>query len=116
VQVSISARHGHLSADTQAKIKEKVEKLRRLFDRVNAIEVTVDLEHSDSPSVEVRVSVERNDDFIASGSSTTVIAALDEVIHKVEQQLRKHKDRRRGHRAAKAARVEPPSGSETEEP
>jgi ribosome-associated translation inhibitor RaiA len=55
VQVNISARHGHLSAGTQEKITDKVEKLRRLFDRVTAIQVTVDLEHEESPSVEVQV-------------------------------------------------------------
>lgn len=108
MQVNISARHGHLSADTQAKISEKVEKLRRLFDRVSAIEVTADLEHRESPSVEVRVSVEHSEDFVASGTAATVMAALDEVVHKVEQQLRKHKDKRRGHRATKTDEVEPP--------
>ena len=114
MQVKISARHGHLSADTQAKITEKVEKLRRLFDRVSAIEVTVDLEHRESPSVEVRLSVERTDDFVATGEAATIMAALDEVVHKIEQQLRKHKDKRRGHRTQKAGRVESPTTEETE--
>ena len=115
MQVNISARHGHLSADTQEKITEKVEKLRRLFDRVSAIEVTADLEHRESPSVEVRVSVEHTDDFVASGTAATVIAALDEVVHKVEQQLRKHKEKRRGHRAQKTGREEAPPAAEAEE-
>ena len=50
MQVKISARHGHLSSETQDKITEKVEKLKRLFDRVTAIEVTADLEHRESPA------------------------------------------------------------------
>lgn len=97
MQVKISARHGHLSSETQGKITEKVEKLKRLFDRVTAIEVTADLEHRESPSVELRVSVERTDDFVAADTASSVTAALDTTIHKLEQQLRKHKDKRRDH-------------------
>jgi putative sigma-54 modulation protein len=114
VQVKISARHGHLSSETQAKITDKVEKLRRLFDRVTAIEVTADLEHRESPSVELRVSVERTDDLVAADTASSVIAALDATIHKLEQQLRKHKDKRRGHRARGAKNVEAGELAETE--
>ena len=34
MQIKISARHGHLSDETQAKIKEKLEKLPRYYDRL----------------------------------------------------------------------------------
>ena len=42
MQVNISTRHGHLQGEDQQIIAAKVEKLRRFFDRINAIEVTVD--------------------------------------------------------------------------
>jgi putative sigma-54 modulation protein len=115
VQVKISARHGHLSSETQAKITEKAEKLQRLFDRVTAIEATVDLEHRESPSVELRVSVERTDDLLATDTAPSVIAALDATIHKLEQQLRKHKDKRRGHHARGGKGIEAEESDETEE-
>ena len=115
MQLKISARHGHLSADTQTKIGEKVEKLRRLFDRVTSIEVTADLEHRESPSVELRVSVERTDDFVAAETASSVLAALDGTIHKLEQQLRKHKDKRRGHHARGGKGVEAVGADESEE-
>jgi putative sigma-54 modulation protein len=115
VQVNISARHGNLSADTQAKINDKVEKLRRFFDRVTAIEVLADMEHRESPRVELCVSVEHTDDFIATDTSTNVMAALDGAIHKLEQQLRKHKEKRRGHRSQSLGRVERPGAPEGEE-
>ena len=54
MQTTISARHGHLSPGTQARITEKVEALRKFFDRLTAIEVTVDLEHADRPILEIR--------------------------------------------------------------
>lgn len=115
MQVKISARHGHLSSDTQSKIEDKVEKLRRLFDRVTSIEVTADLEHRETPAVELRVSVERTDDFVATDTSSSVLAALDSTIHKLEQQLRKHKDKRRGHRSRGAKNVEVAEADEIQE-
>lgn len=103
MQISISTRHGQLSDDTQAKIEEKLKKLPRLYDRISAIELTVDMEHRDAPSVDLKVSAKQHD-FVATGSAVNVIAALDEAAEKMEQQLRKHKqklhDRHRstGHR------------------
>ena len=44
MQVNVSARHGSLQPGDQELLVEKAEKLRRLFDRINAIEVTVDVE------------------------------------------------------------------------
>lgn len=101
MQINISARHGHLSAATQERIKEKVEKMRRLFDRITAIQVTVDLQHSDTPDVEIRVVAEEVGECVAT-EKDEMMTALDRVIHKVEQQLRKHKEKLKltGHRAA----------------
>jgi putative sigma-54 modulation protein len=82
-----------LSDATRAKITAKVEKLARLFERLSAIEVTVDLEHEESPGVDVKVSAEHKHDFVATEQSATVMAALDAVIHKLEQQLRKYKEK-----------------------
>jgi len=99
VQVTISARHGQLGTDTQQRITEKVDKLRRFFERITSIHITVDLEHTDQPAVEIRVSAEHSDDFVGHDSANTVLTALDRVIHKVENQLRKHKEKITGHRA-----------------
>ncbi len=93
MQASISARHGHLSDATREKITAKVEKLARLFERLQAIEVTVDLEHEQTPTVDVRISAEHKHDFVATEQSANLMAALDGVIHKLEQQLRKYKEK-----------------------
>lgn len=93
MQINISARHGHLSDATRAKISAKVEKLARLFERLTSIEVTVDLEHAEMPIVDIKVSAEHKHDFIAEESADGLMAALDGAIHKVEQQLRKYKEK-----------------------
>jgi putative sigma-54 modulation protein len=115
VQINISARHGHLSAETQDKIRDKLEKLRRLYDRISAIAATVDLENPESRRVELRVSVERNDDFVSSESAASVMAALDGATHKIEQQLRKHKDKRRDRRSQGLGRVELPEDQQVDQ-
>ena len=100
MQINISTRHGHLSNETQEQIKEKLEKLIRLYDRLSAIEVTVDLEHRDAPDVDLRVSAKHKHDFVAVSRSMELMASIDDVVEKMEQQLRKYKekvqDRHRG--------------------
>ncbi|MCA9132746.1 MAG: ribosome-associated translation inhibitor RaiA [Planctomycetales bacterium] len=114
MQVNVSARHGSLSAPDQEIIREKAEKVRRLFDRVNAVEVTVDFHLQDQPSVEINVSAEHAPDFVASAKATTVIAALDGAIQKVEQQLRKHKEKLTGHKSTAVKHIVPTPVDEEE--
>lgn len=107
MQVNVSARHGSLSSHDQEVIREKAERVRRLFDRVNAVEVTVDFQRQEEPQVEINVSAEHSRDFVASAKATTVIAALDGAIQKVEQQLRKHKEKLTGHKSTGVKHLTP---------
>ncbi len=97
VQIHVSARHGHLSEATREKLTGKLDKLPRLFERLTAIELTVDLEHKESPSVELRVSAEHKHDFIATETAAELMAAVDAVVHKLEQQLRRYKEKVQEH-------------------
>ncbi|OHB80656.1 MAG: ribosomal subunit interface protein [Planctomycetes bacterium RBG_16_64_12] len=93
MQIRISTRHGTLSEETQSTIRAKVERLTRLFDRLTAIEVTVDLERRDEPSVDLRVSAEHKHDFVASNRTGELMGSIDQVLHKLEQQLRRYKQK-----------------------
>jgi putative sigma-54 modulation protein len=97
VQIRISTRHGTISEETEAKVTAKLEKLGRLFDRLTAIDVTVDLERREEPQIDVRVSAEHKHDFVAAHRSGDLMASLDQVIHKLEQQLRKYKQKIQDH-------------------
>lgn len=99
MQTTISVRHGQLSEATQEKLTEKVEKLLRYFERLTAIEVTVDLEHPENPEVELNVSAEHKRDFVAKDQSGELWAAVDGAVHKMEQQLKKYKQKIQKHRA-----------------
>jgi putative sigma-54 modulation protein len=93
VQINISARHGQLSEASQAKVRTKVERLNRYFDRLTSIEITVDLEHRDAPKVDLRVSAEHKHDFIAHVDGGELIGAVEAAVGKMEQQLRKYKEK-----------------------
>jgi putative sigma-54 modulation protein len=86
-------RHGHVSDATQEKIRSKVERLSRYFERLTTIEVTLDMEHATAPSVDVKVSAEHKHDFVATAQAENLLAAVDAVVEKMEQQLRKYKER-----------------------
>ena len=93
----------------RSKIKEKLEKLTRLYDRLTAIEVTVDLEHRDAPNVDLRVSAKHKHDFVAVSRSMELMASIDEVVEKMEQQLRKYKEKVQDrHRGPGPREAEPP--------
>ena len=88
-------------------MRQKVTKLPRFFDRTTGIQVVADLQHKSKPKVEVIVSAEETSDFFASDTGANVIAALDRVVNKIEQQLRKHKDKLTEHRGRDRTLPEP---------
>jgi len=114
VQINISTRHGNLSQESQEKINDKVARLPRLFERLTAANVTIDLEHTEASEVEIRISVEHARDFVATETSGSVMAALDGTIHKVEQQLRRHKEKLKGHKVGGLKHQSVPDESENE--
>jgi putative sigma-54 modulation protein len=93
VQIQISTRHGQLSDASQAKITAKAEKLTRIFDRLTAIEIVVDLTDETLPRVEFIMSAEHKHDFVAHDQSDNLMGSVDTVVHRLEQQLRKYKER-----------------------
>ena len=98
MRVSVSAKHGQLSESVQETIEQKAAKLSRFFDRVTSVKVIVDLEHDDKPKVEAIVSAEHAADFFAADHGGNVMKAFDSVIHKLERQLTKHKEKLTDHR------------------
>ncbi len=99
MQINISTRHGQLAQETKGKINSKLQKLVRFQERMTAVDVTVDLEHGDETHVEIRVSVERAKDFVSRTNGAELMGALDGAIHKLEEQLRRHKDKLVEHRS-----------------
>ena len=108
MQIQISARHGQLDDASRDRIEEKAQKLVRFFDRLTSITVTVDLAHLEQPVVEVRATAEHHDDFVGTETASNIGAAMDGALQKVEVQLKKHKEKLTGHRAASVKHIETP--------
>ncbi|HEX6962652.1 MAG TPA: ribosome-associated translation inhibitor RaiA [Lacipirellula sp.] len=115
MQLSITARHGHLTEATQEKLKAKAEKLSRIFERLMAIEIVVDLNNSQRPKVDLKVSAEHKHDFVAHEQGDSLVGAVEAAVSKVEEQLRRYKERVvERHRNPDARRQEIPVTGEVE--
>jgi len=97
VQVAITCRHGEIPDDTRAYITRKAEKLLNYFERVTAIDVTIDFE-GDRVTAEIIVDTEHKHDFVASDTSNEVKPTFDRALTKMEQQIRKYKEKLQDHR------------------
>ena len=115
MQIQISTRHGHLSEESRERITGKLEKLLKIFERLTAIELIIDLTDSNMPKVDLMVSAEHKHDFVARHESESLMGSVDVVLHRLEQQLRKYKEKVvERHRNTDLRRREEASRPETE--
>jgi putative sigma-54 modulation protein len=108
VQIKISVRHGQLAEDVQNLIRQKAEKLLRLFDRLTMIQVTVDMKKEvdlkkEGRMVEFVVQAEHKHDFVAREAHEQVLTAADMALDKIQMQLRRYKQRIQDHRNGPSA-------------
>jgi len=96
VQVAITCRHGTLRPETQTYVKDKAGKLLTYFARVTAIQVTFDFANG-MTTAEILVDAEHKHNFVATESAPEAGAAFDMAMHKMEQQIRKYKERIQDH-------------------
>ena len=99
MHIEISTRHGTLTAEHQTYLREKAEKLTHYFDRLMQIEVHAEhIKHG--WQVEILATAEHKHDFVAKEDGPTPERAMDACIHKVEQQVRRYKERVQHHHGA----------------
>jgi len=104
VQIKVSTRHGHLSPASQSKVVAKVSRLKRYFDRLTALNVTVDLANQALPAVEIVASAEHFHDMVSHELAPQLWRSVDGAVQKLEQQLRKHKEKVRDHKHVQSTR------------
>jgi putative sigma-54 modulation protein len=97
VQIEISTRHGTLQPGQTQYLRDKADKLVKYFDRLMAVEVAVD-HGKHTWHVEIRASAEHKHDFFAKEEGPTPEAAMDSCVHKVEEQLRRYKEKVQNHK------------------
>ncbi|GAB4144780.1 MAG: hypothetical protein Tsb009_16650 [Planctomycetaceae bacterium] len=97
MQVAITCRHGKINEDVREQIRRKSEKLLTYFERVTEIDVTVDFQ-KDRVRVEMLVDTEHKHNFVAHDEGEDVLSTFDRTLHKMEQQIKKYKEKLQDHR------------------
>ncbi|MDR2345355.1 MAG: ribosome-associated translation inhibitor RaiA [Planctomycetaceae bacterium] len=97
VQINIETRHGEIAEITKEKISAKLIKLQRFFERLISIEVIIDLEKNDEPNIEIIVTPAHKGTFVASYSSNDMFGTVDHLVAKLEQQIKKYKEKIQDH-------------------
>ena len=85
---------GSDSEQTQAHLESKVEKLSRNFDTVTGIDILIDLANREKPNLSVTVKQKNIADAYATIDNTELLTAMDLALDKLEQQLRKAKEKK----------------------
>jgi putative sigma-54 modulation protein len=92
VDVSVAARHMEVTDAMRDYARDKVSKLPRLYDGLHSADVTFAMEGSEYV-VEIVAHGRRKSVFVARRQGKELYACLDQCVHKLEGQLRRHKDR-----------------------
>ena len=97
MNIVVKARHMDVTDAIRDYVETKVAKLNRFYDNVQTIEVILDVE-AEKPSVEIIVSAKRRNVFVGTHRGDDMYSCVDQCLHKVSEQLRRHKDKVRDRR------------------
>lgn len=89
-----------MTAAMRQHAQEKAEKLPRYYDGLRSVNVILDME-AGLFCVEIVASGKRKRVFVAHHRGDDMYACVDQCCHKLEEQLRRHKDRVRDRQVPK---------------
>lgn len=96
MQITTTARHFELTAALRGHIDERLQKLRRYFDRILKAHVTLTVQKHDHVA---EISLHGNGvDFNGHGKSEDMYVSVDLAVEKLERQLKRHKEKIRSHK------------------
>jgi putative sigma-54 modulation protein len=109
MQITVTGRHMGVSDALRAYCEEKAARLPRFLDRILAVEVV--LEGKDGMhTAEIIVRSAGAQPFVASERHEDAYAAIDLLLDKIEEQLRRYKERHRNRKhPQRPAGEEPPA-------
>lgn len=102
MQTHITARHLKLTPAISDYVQKKVDKANRFLDRIISSSVILDVtKNRHTAEIVIHASGKT---FTAREEGTDLYAAIDLASDKIDEQLRRYKERRRGHRVEVGAR------------
>lgn len=114
MQVAFTCRHGNVRDEVREHITQKAGKLLTYFERVTAIDVTVEFV-KDRTEVEVLVDTEHRHNFVARETGDDVTATFERALSKMEQQIKRYKEKIQDHRRDRALSEVPEAPAEESE-
>jgi len=92
VNIVVKAPHMSMTDSIRQHVESKVAKLPKFYDNIHSIEVILDME-ANKPTVEMIVTARRKNTFVASHRDDDMYTCIDQCLHKLSEQLRRHKDK-----------------------
>ncbi|HOD82896.1 MAG: Ribosome hibernation promoting factor [Planctomycetes bacterium ADurb.Bin126] len=92
MNVTVKSPHMEVTDSIREFVEGKVAKLPKYYDMIQSVDVILDME-ADQAVVEIVVSAKRRNTFVATHRAEDLYASVDQCLHKITEQLRRHKDR-----------------------
>jgi len=99
MQINITGHHVEVTTALRAYVTEKMQKLERHFDRVNSVNVILNVEKLQHQA-EATVNAGGHTIFAAE-TAMDMYASIDKLIDKLDRQVRRYKDRITDHHHVK---------------
>jgi len=101
MRITISSRHMEVTEPLREYAEQKAGKLDKYYDRILGIEVVMD-NHKEGMRVEMIVTADHQNRFVAHHENQDAYAGIDGCIGKLERQLSEHKKKFRNRKHAAA--------------
>ena len=98
MQLNISGQHIDLTQALKTHVEQKLEKIKRHFDRLINIDVVLKVEHQ-RQIAEARIHLPGADLF-AESSGTDMYGSIESMAHKLDSQVIKHKQKSTKYRSS----------------
>ncbi len=92
---TISGKHLEISQDIRNHAEDKVSKLPKYYDSINQVEVIIEAGKGANTTVEVIARAEHSKVFVGKEAGEDVYRCIDLAVHKIEEQLRRRKEKER---------------------
>jgi len=104
MQIIVTGHHIEVTPALRAYVTEKLQRISRHFDHVISINVILKVENSQQQQAAGTVHAAGKSLF-AQDAAADMYAAIDGLSDKLDKQVRRHKDKIRGHHASAAKRA-----------
>jgi putative sigma-54 modulation protein len=92
VDITVQARHMEVTDAIKQFVESKVGKLERFYDGLMSIDVILNHE-ADKVIAEIVATAKMKNTFVASDRHEDLYTAIDLALHKISEQVRRHKDK-----------------------